>query len=217
MNTKAIFDYDKSFLPKMVAGMDEAGRGPLAGPVVAACVIMPLGDMIEGIDDSKKLSEKNREELYEKIVGNAVAYGVGIVNNDIIDRINILNATKEAMRTAYKNMKFVPSVLLVDAVKGLGLECECRSIIKGDATSYNIASASIIAKVTRDRIMREYSDKYPEYLFYKNKGYGTREHINALLKNGRCELHRKTFIGNFLPEFKTDSGNDKQLVFDMHE
>ncbi len=198
MNTEVIFAHDKAFLPKMVAGMDEAGRGPLAGPVVAACVIMPLDACIEGIDDSKKLSEKKREVLYEQIIRAAIAYGVGIADNARIDKINILNATKEAMRSAYAAMGMQPSVLLVDAVTGLHLPCDCQSIIKGDAKSYNIAAASIIAKVTRDRMMREYATDYPAYNFSKNKGYGTGEHIAALRAAGSCPLHRTSFIRNFV-------------------
>lgn len=197
MNTEMIFGHDKALLPELVAGMDEAGRGPLAGPVVAACVIMPLDSAIDGIDDSKKLSEKKRERLYESIVNSAVAYGVGIVDNRTIDEINILNATKEAMRKAYAEMKTAPTLLLVDAVTGLDLPCKTLSIIKGDAKSYNIAAASIIAKVTRDRMMREYGEKFPEYNFAKNKGYVTAEHIEALVRVGSSELHRKSFIGNF--------------------
>lgn len=198
MNTIELFEHDKTFLPAVIAGMDEAGRGPLAGPVVAACVIMPLKTPIDGIYDSKKVSEKNRERLYAEIVRSAVAYGVGIVDNREIDRINILNATKEAMRMAYREMKLTPSVLLVDAVTGLDLPCTCKAIIKGDAKSYNIAAASILAKVTRDRLMREYASEFPAYNFAKNKGYGTGEHITALMKEGSCVLHRKTFIKNFV-------------------
>ncbi len=196
-DTKKIFEHDKAFLPQMVAGMDEAGRGPLAGPVVAACVIMPLDFPIDGIYDSKKVSEKNREALYEKIIRAATAYGVGIVDNSVIDEINILNATKKAMREAFRSMKLAPTLLLVDAVKGLELPCETKAIVKGDATSYNIAAASIIAKVTRDRIMRNYDGEYPAYKFAKNKGYGTAEHIAALEVAGSCPLHRATFVKNF--------------------
>jgi len=196
-DTNKIFEYDRALLPAMIAGMDEAGRGPLAGPVVAACVIMPLDSPIDGIFDSKKVGEKNREELYEKIVRVAISYGVGIADNYVIDEINILNATKKAMREAFNAMKLVPTLLLVDAVKGLELSCETRAIIKGDAKSYNIAAASIIAKVTRDRIMRGYDAEYPAYKFAKNKGYGTAEHIAALEAEGSCPLHRATFIKNF--------------------
>lgn len=198
MKTEELFAYDLARGAELLAGMDEAGRGPLAGPVVAACVIMPLDTRINGINDSKKVSEKKREKLYEEIVGKAVAYGVGIVDNNVIDEINILNATKKAMREAYAAMKRKPSLLLVDAVTGLGLDCEIDPIIKGDATSYNIAAASIIAKVMRDRIMREYDELYPEYEFAKNKGYGTKTHIDALLRVGSCPIHRQSFIRKIL-------------------
>ncbi len=198
--------HDVEYTPKTVAGCDEAGRGPLAGPVVAACVIMPLGDYIDGINDSKKICENRREMLYDKIINSAVAYGVGIADSVRIDEVNILNATKEAMRIAYSEMKVKPDILLIDAVKGLGLDCECVPIIKGDATSYNIAAASIIAKVTRDRIMRSENEKYPEYGFAKNKGYGTAEHIAALKRIGACPLHRRTFIKNFF-------GGNEQMTF----
>ena len=198
MNTADIFAHDAQLNCGIVAGIDEAGRGPLAGPVVAACVIMPSDCMVDGIDDSKKLSEKKREALYDKIIGAACAYGVGIVDNYIIDEINILNATKNAMRDAFAKMGIMPDIVLIDAVKNLGLPCKSMPIIKGDAKSYNIAAASIVAKVTRDRLMRKYDVEYPAYGFSKNKGYGTAEHINALIKSGACPLHRKTFIKNFV-------------------
>ncbi|MBQ7227172.1 MAG: ribonuclease HII [Clostridia bacterium] len=198
MNTKELFEFDKSF-GCLVAGVDEAGRGPLAGPVVCACCIM--GDYyIEGINDSKKISEKNREKLYEEIVHNAKAYGVGIVDERTIDNINILNATKLGMEIAVKNTGTMADIVLIDAVKGLNINTPTKSIIKGDATSYAIAAASIIAKVTRDRLMREYDIKYPEYAFAQNKGYGTAKHIQALREIGACEIHRKSFIGNFIDE-----------------
>lgn len=198
-DTQRIFAHDRSFLPTVVAGMDEAGRGPLAGPVVAACVIMPLNECIEGINDSKKVSEKKRERLYEEIVRRAIAYGVGMADNEEIDRINILNATKEAMRRAYENMRRVPDILLIDAVD-LALSCPTKAIVKGDALSYNIAAASIVAKVTRDRIMRAYDMQYPAYGFAKNKGYGTAVHIAALQTVGPCPIHRESFIGKFVDD-----------------
>lgn len=197
-DTLGIFAYDTSLLPAVVAGMDEAGRGPLAGPVVAACVVMPLDAPVNGIYDSKKVSEKNREKLYEIIIRTATAYGVGIVDNERIDAVNILNATREAMRRAYENMHYTPQLLLVDAVTGLDLPIHTRSIVKGDATSYNIAAASIVAKVTRDRMMRAYAAQYPAYGFAKNKGYGTAAHIAALQAVGKCPLHRNSFIGHFV-------------------
>lgn len=195
MTTAELFAYDKGFAG-LVAGVDEAGRGPLAGPVVCACCVM--GDTyIEGINDSKKLSEKKREALYEKIVASALAYGVGIVDEKTIDEINILNATKKGMQIAANSLKVTPDIVLIDAVKGLELPYRQQAIIKGDATSYAIAAASIIAKVTRDRLMRAAGENFPEYGFAKNKGYGTAEHIAALKKFGPCELHRRTFIRNF--------------------
>ena len=193
--TSKLFDYDKAF-SCVVGGMDEAGRGPLAGPVVCACCIMPLDSMIDGINDSKKVSEKSRERLYDIIVDIAVAYGVGIVEPSVIDEINILQATKLGMKKAFENMTEKPEMLLIDAVK-LELPIPVRSIIKGDAQSYNIAAASIIAKVTRDRIMREYDLLYPQYGFAKNKGYGTKVHTDAIARVGRCPIHRRTFIRKF--------------------
>lgn len=195
--TQRIFAYDRALGSPCVAGIDEAGRGPLAGPVVAACVILPLDTPIDGIFDSKQVSEKKRESLYEEIVRRAAAYGVGIVNNEQIDRINILAATKQAMTEAFAAMGKVPERLLVDAVTGLNLPCPTHAIVHGDATSYHIAAASILAKVTRDRIMRAYDAQYPAYGFAQNKGYGTSAHIKALCRVGKCALHRNTFIGHF--------------------
>ncbi|MDE6399091.1 MAG: ribonuclease HII [Clostridiales bacterium] len=206
-DTLRLFDYDRAFFPDVVAGMDEAGRGPLAGPVVAACVVMPLDTPISGIYDSKKVSEKNRERLYEEIIRTATAYGVGVVDNKRIDAVNILNATREAMRQAYESMRLAPHLLLVDAVTNLDLRVPTRAIVKGDATSYNIAAASIVAKVTRDRMMRAYNAQYPAYGFVKNKGYGTSTHIAALQTVGKCPLHRNTFIGRFVKE--TACGKDE--------
>jgi len=179
-----------------IAGIDEAGRGPLAGPVVAACCMMPMDEMIDKINDSKKVSEKTREKLYEIII-NKANFGVGIVSAETIDKINILQATKLAMRNSFEPLTLKPDIILIDAV-GLDLPCATQSIIKGDAKSYNIAAASIIAKVTRDRIMRELDEKYPMYGFARNKGYGTAEHIAALKKYGPCPEHRRTFIKNFV-------------------
>lgn len=193
--TSELFEFDKKF-GCMIAGMDEAGRGPLAGPVVCACCIMPLDTMIDGINDSKKLSEKAREKLYLQITDMAVAYGVGIIEHDVIDDVNILEATKLGMKKAFDAMFLKPELLLIDAVK-LSLGVATRSLIKGDSQSYNIAAASIIAKVTRDRIMREYDRQFPAYGFISNKGYGTKVHIDALKTIGRCPIHRKTFIRDF--------------------
>lgn len=178
---------------KMIAGMDEAGRGPLAGPVAAACVILPEDCNIEGVNDSKKLSASQREKLYDVIYDKAISVGVGIVDQDVIDSINILNATKLAMKQAVSKLSIKPDLILIDAVSLDDLDIEQRSIIKGDALSISIAAASIIAKVTRDRIMNDYDTVYPEYGFAKHKGYGTEEHINAIKKYGICPIHRLSF------------------------
>lgn len=182
-----------------ICGIDEAGRGPLAGPVVVAAAIMPKNSMIEGVNDSKKVSEKKREKLYEEITTNAIAWGVGIVDQNEIDSINILNATKKGLTNSIKELEVKPDLILVDAltkIDTLGIPYE--SIIKGDAKSYSISAASIIAKVTRDRIMRQWDELYPEYGFEKHKGYGTKIHIEAIKKYGICPLHRKSFVKKFL-------------------
>jgi ribonuclease HII len=189
-----------------VAGMDEAGRGPLAGPVVAACVAMPLDDPIDGVNDSKKLSPGKREKLFPVIMAKALAVGVGRVEHDEIDRINILNATKSAMRQAFSLMGMAPNLLLVDAVEGLGLPVETRPMIRGDAMSYNIAAASIVAKVTRDRRMCELDALYPGYGFAKHKGYGSAEHIEALRRLGPCPEHRASFIGGIMGATRKEKG-----------
>ena len=182
-----------------ICGIDEAGRGPLAGPVVVASVIMPKDSMIEGINDSKKVSEKKRELLYEQITKEAISYGVGIIWQDEIDKLNILSATKKCLTESLKQLKVKPSVILVDALEGIDtLGIPYKSIIKGDAKAYSISAASIIAKVTRDRIMRELSKDYPEYQFDVNKGYGTAKHIAAIKEKGLCPLHRKSFTKNFI-------------------
>ena len=193
-----MLDYENKYKGKRIAGIDEAGRGPLAGPVVCACVIMPLDEdkLIDGINDSKKLTEKKREELYDKIIERAIAYSIVEVDEKTIDRINILNATKQGMKRALDGLKAKPDVVLIDAVK-LDTDLPQDNIIKGDAKSYNIASASILAKVYRDRLMKKLSVKYPQYNFARHKGYGTKEHIENLKKYGKCELHRETFIKNF--------------------
>lgn len=182
---------------KYIAGIDEVGRGPLAGPVVCSAVIMPLDDIIEGVDDSKKVSKKKREILYNKIIEKAISYSVARVEHDEIDEINILNATKKCMQKAIENLSVKPDVVLVDAVR-FDAPVKIVSIIKGDALSYSIGAASIVAKVTRDKIMEEYSKTYPEYGFEQNSGYGTKKHIDAIKEFGPCQIHRKTFIKNFL-------------------
>ncbi|MCL2859146.1 MAG: ribonuclease HII [Oscillospiraceae bacterium] len=178
-----------------ICGIDEAGRGPLAGPVVVGAVIMPKDSFIEGVNDSKKVSEKKRELLYEKIINEAVAWSVEILDQNEIDEYNILNATKKAVTGAVKKLNIKPDRILIDALERIDTAgVPYTSIIKGDAKIYSIAAASIIAKVTRDRIMREWDEVYPIYGFAKHKGYGTAEHIKAIRENGICGLHRKTFI-----------------------
>ncbi len=180
----------------VVAGMDEVGRGPLAGNVVTACVVMPEDPLIIWIDDSKKLSESRREKVFDEIMANALYVGVGEVSPEEIDRINILEATRNAMRKAAAE---VPAdIFLIDAVTKLGLNGKEVPIIKGDANSYSIAAASIVAKVIRDRQMIELDQLYPEYGFARNKGYGTKEHIDALREYGPCPEHRRSFIGHFV-------------------
>lgn len=180
---------------KFIAGVDEVGRGPLAGPVCCACVIMPLDELIDGIDDSKKISEKKREILFGKIKEKAICYNIEFIDEKTIDEINILEATKKCMANAINNMSVKPDVVLVDAVKGLDTTIPTMPIIHGDALSYNIAAASILAKVTRDRLMVELSKKYPEYGLEKHKGYGTKVHIEALKQYGATPIHRKSFLG----------------------
>ncbi len=178
------------------AGMDEAGRGPLAGNVVAACVVMPPEPLIEWVDDSKKLSPARRESVYDQILQTALFVGVGQADPEEIDRINILEATKNAFRRAAQNAP--ASLFLLDALSGLGLPGEERGIIHGDALSYSIAAASIVAKVTRDRQLMELDRQYPGYGFAQHKGYGTAQHIFALKKMGPCPAHRRSFIGHFI-------------------
>lgn len=182
-----------------ICGIDEAGRGPLAGPVVVASVIMPKDSMIEGVNDSKKISESKREKLYEKIIEEAISYGVGIIDQKEIDEINILNATKKGLTTSLKELSVKPDIILVDALTGIDtLQIPYQSIIKGDAKAYSISAASIIAKVTRDRIMREWDKIYPQYGFAKHKGYGTATHISAIKEYGICPIHRLSFVKNFI-------------------
>lgn len=181
-----------------ICGIDEAGRGPLAGTVVAAAVILPKDARLLYVNDSKQLSEKKREELYDVIMREAVSVGVGIASPERIDEINILQADYEAMRDAVSQLTPQPDLLLNDAVIIPQLTMKQISIIKGDAKSLSIASASIIAKVTRDRLMYEYDKMYPEYGFASNKGYGSKTHIAAIKEHGACPIHRKTFIKNFI-------------------
>ena len=181
-------------------GIDEVGRGPLAGPVCACAVILPSDHLILWLNDSKKLSAKKRESLYEVIMAEAVSIGMAMEPPEVIDDINILQATYSAMRKAVMSMNPQPEFLLNDAVTIPGIEIPQCPIIHGDATSVSIAAASIIAKVTRDRLMEEYDALYPMYGFARNKGYGTAEHIAALKKYGPCPIHRRSFIGHFVQE-----------------
>lgn len=184
----------------MVCGIDEAGRGPLAGPVVAAAVILPREAEIFYLNDSKKVTERRRELLFDEIKEKAIAFGVGIVSAETIDEINILQATYEAMRQAVSQLSVKPEVLLNDAVTIPGIPLPQVPIIKGDAKSVSIAAASILAKVTRDRMMRQYDELYPEYGFASHKGYGTAAHIAAIRELGPCPIHRRSFVKNFTGE-----------------
>lgn len=194
-----MFSYEREYerFPH-ICGIDEVGRGPFAGPVVAAAVILPKDCDILYLNDSKKVSEKKREALYDEIYEKAVAVGIGMVSEKVIDEINILNATYEAMRMAVSKLSVVPDLLLNDAVTIPGIDIEQVPIIKGDAKSASIAAASIVAKVTRDRMMEEYDQIYPQYQFAKNKGYGTKAHIEAIKVSGICDLHRRTFVRKYI-------------------
>ena len=183
----------------LIAGVDEVGRGPLAGPVCVACVMMSLDDIIEGIDDSKKVSEKKRELLAKQIKEKAICYVVEMIDEETIDKINILEATKLAMKRAIEKMTIKPDVVLVDAISKLDVNTEIRGIIKGDALSYSIGCASILAKVERDNLMVKLAEEYPVYGFEKHKGYGTKAHIEAIREHGPCVYHRLSFL-KFLDE-----------------
>lgn len=176
-----------------IAGIDEAGRGPLAGPVVAAAVVFPQKYFFEGIKDSKKLSEKKRVEIFDIIKSNTLSIGIGIIPHYIIDEINILSATFKAMHMAIEQLNPIPDHLLVDGPHFAEMNIPATKIIDGDAKCFTIAAASIIAKVTRDKLMMEYDELYPQYGFAKHKGYGTKEHLEAIKKFGLCEIHRKSF------------------------
>ena len=182
-----------------IAGVDEVGRGPLAGPVVCAAVIMPLGDedIIVGVDDSKKISEKKREMLAEQIKQKALAYTIVEIDEKTIDEMNILQATRLGMKRAIESLKITPDIVLTDGNMTIDIAHKQQSIVHGDALSYSIGAASIIAKVHRDKLMEEYAKTYPAYAFEKNKGYGTAEHIKAIKEQGICSIHRKTFTKNF--------------------
>jgi ribonuclease HII len=191
-----IYRYDESFRKEgyqRVAGIDEAGRGPLAGPVVASAVVLPSGERIEGLRDSKKVPEKERESLFMDVLCCCVDVGVGVVDAETIDRINILNATRLAMQRAVEDLSRGADLLLIDAIQVSSLDIKQISLIKGESRSASIAAASIIAKVVRDGMMRQYDEMYPEYGFGKHKGYSTREHVEKIISHGPCPIHRKSF------------------------
>lgn len=192
--------YKKGY--KLICGVDEAGRGPLCGPVVAAAVILKPEDKIEGVNDSKKLTEKKREALYDVIMSKALSVGVGISDVDVIEKVNILNATKLAMKQAIQNLNVVPEYVLIDGNQMIDINIEAQTVVSGDAKSESIAAASIIAKVTRDRMLIEWDKQYPQYGFAKHKGYGTKAHIEAIKKYGLCPIHRPSFCTKFVKEEK---------------
>ena len=182
-----------------ICGVDEAGRGPLAGPVCAAAVILPEGAVIEGLDDSKKLTEKKREKLYDIIKQTAVAYSVAYGTLEEIETVNILEATYLAMNRAIEGLNVKPDFALIDGNRvPRGIKIPCETVVKGDSKSMSVAAASVLAKVTRDRLMLEYDKKYPEYNFKKHKGYGTKEHTELIKQYGPCEIHRLSFLKNIL-------------------
>ncbi len=189
--------YNKGF--KNICGIDEAGRGPLAGPVVVAGAIMPQDSMIEWVNDSKKVTEKRREILYDKIKEEAISYSIAIIDQNVIDDINILNATKKGVTEVVDGLDVKPDLIIVDALTNINTRgIPYEPIIKGDAKCYNIAAASILAKVTRDRIMRQWDEIYPQYGFASHKGYGTAKHIAAIKEYGLCSIHRKSFTKHFI-------------------
>lgn len=194
-----MFSYEREYESfSHICGIDEVGRGPFAGPVVAAAVILPKDCDILYLNDSKKVSPKKRESLYDEIYEKAVAVGIGMASEKVIDEVNILNATYEAMRMAVLKLSVTPDLLLNDAVTIPGIDIKQVPIIKGDAKSASIAAASIVAKVTRDRMMEQYDQIYPQYQFAKNKGYGTKAHIEAIKESGICDLHRRTFVRKYI-------------------
>lgn len=196
IRTRGIIEYDTIIRREskgLLCGVDEAGRGPIAGPVVAAAVIFSDDVYIEGVYDSKKVTHKRREELYDEITSQALCWGVGIIDNRQIDELNILNATKEAMNLAISRLKEVPGVIIADGNFYFNPIAEVRNVIKADEKSFSVAAASIIAKVTRDRIMCEYENRFPNYSFSHHKGYGTQSHIEEIIEFGYTEIHRRTF------------------------
>lgn len=196
------FLYERKYFEKglkLIAGVDEVGRGPLAGPVVCAAVIMPKQPVIEGIDDSKKISEKKRKLLYDKIINTAICYNIAEISQETIDEINILQAVRKCMEKAVKGLAIMPDITLVDGLD-TRLDFAAEYIVKGDSKSYTIGCASILAKVYRDELMVKYDKQFPCYGFAQNKGYGTKTHIDMIKEKGACSLHRKTFIKKFTAE-----------------
>jgi len=201
LRSKKMLEFEHKYIDmgyEYICGIDEVGRGPLAGPVVSCAVILPKNELILYLNDSKQLSKKKREELYDIILDKAIACGIGVVSEQIIDEINILQATYKAMQIAINNLKVKPDILLNDAVKIPDIDIRQVPIIKGDTLSASIAAASIVAKVTRDRMMEEYDKIYPGYDFGKSSGYGTANHIKKLKEDGPCEIHRKSFLKKIL-------------------
>ena len=199
-NADEKLQYERALTEKgyhFIAGVDEVGRGPLAGPVVCAAVIMPLDELVVGVDDSKKLSEKKRVALAEEIKAKALAYAIVEIDEKTIDEINILEATKLGMKRAIETLQLTPDIVLTDGNMTIDISTPQKSVIHGDALSYSIGAASIIAKVYRDNLMDEYAKSYPAYAFEKNKGYGTAVHINAIKEQGLCPIHRRTFTKKF--------------------
>lgn len=204
---RSLKNFDLTFVKgktKLIAGCDEAGRGPLAGPVVAAAVIFDRNTFHKEINDSKQVSEKKREELYKWILENCLSYGIGIVGHEEIDEINILQASLKAMKKAVIHLTFKPNLILIDGNKSFRSDIVTKTVVKGDSKSFSIAAASIIAKVTRDRIMKEAHEKFPEYLWKQNKGYPTQAHRDAVKKFGASPFHRKTFLSRILGEELSD-------------
>lgn len=198
---KSMLEIEESLYEKgynFICGVDEAGRGPLCGPVVAAAVILPKDECIEGVNDSKKISEKKREKLYDEIINKALAVGIGISDVDVIESVNILNATKIAMKQAISNLTATPEYVLIDGNQMIDITIPAETVISGDARSESIAAASIVAKVTRDRMLRKWDEDYPEYGFAKHKGYGTKAHIEAIAKYGLSPIHRPSFCKKFV-------------------
>ena len=196
-----LYEYDSAVRAEypLLCGVDEAGRGPLAGPVCCAAVILKPDSLIDGLNDSKKITEKRREAMYDIVIASALAYNVVLIDEKTIDELNILNATKLGVKRALEALNPKPEIIMVDALNNMDtLGIPYISVIKGDAKNYCIAAASIIAKVTRDRIMREWDEIYPDYGFAKHKGYGTAEHIKVIKEKGPCMLHRESFIKNFI-------------------